>query len=214
MRARSAPSQWSPMITTARLMRPAAPQPCRKRRASSDSNVGANAARPPLSPNTVRHGTTTDRRPYRSASTPITGARRMPGAVAAPRIRPTAALPRPKSFAMSGATGVTSTFARIPVSVMLRMTANGGRLGAPAGASSTGRRQGARGTFRPQSHFPERLRTGRPSGSLRTVAGGGNPGKTEDESVETTRFSHGTSTRTPPACRAGTTARCSGTRRR
>ena len=156
-RARSMPSQWSLMITTARLIRPAEPIPCRKRVTSRTSKVGASPPRTAKAPNTTRQGTTTRRRPYRSARKPMAGAMTIPGTVPTAISGPAHASDRPNTSRMSGTDAAISAFARRPVAVSMKTTHSAGRRRA-RGASPSG------------PDFPDRVERRRPSNCPLTLA--------------------------------------------
>ena len=105
-RVRSAPSQASAIVATTRLINPAAPAPWTSRAATSSVNDGASAPSPPPMPNASRHPVSTTRRPYRSASAPVSGVSRIPGTVAAASTGPASGTPN--SAATSGSTAGTS----------------------------------------------------------------------------------------------------------
>src|SRR3546814_15714298 len=67
--ARSIPLQWSPMITTARLMRPAPPTPWSSRSTRSTWKEGDSADRSPNSPKDARQRTEARRVGHESVST-------------------------------------------------------------------------------------------------------------------------------------------------
>lgn len=139
MRAvRCSPSQWSLMSTTARLMSPAVPNPWSRRAPTSTSNVGAEAATSPNPAKASRHGVSTRRRPYRSASSPMIGATTTPGSEPAATMNPAPDSDRPRSSRMSGIDGPIRVLLRMPVTVMAKISSTGGRTDVAAGRRAPG----------------------------------------------------------------------------
>src|SRR6056297_3327400 len=101
--------------------------PIPKRAAIRNANVGASAAAVPNTPNVARQGTSTRLRPKRSASTPITGAMKMPGKDVAAISSPAPESRTPNSSRMSGIAGASRVLPMIPVPVIARISANSDR---------------------------------------------------------------------------------------
>src|SRR5665811_586549 len=104
------------MSTTARLMSPADPAPCRKRDASRISKVGASAAPRPKMPKITRQIVSTILRPNLSARNPIVGARTIPAS------DPDATRIPDRSVGASR----SARMLRIPVSVIAKISCSGG----------------------------------------------------------------------------------------